>query len=108
MKAVTTLIACMALSLCVVCEQDEDPPTQPTASERCAGKYSPNQVCAADDSSCTFYVVLDNSSCAAYCAAHGGQCLGAAWNQSGADHCVVEETTTCDDDASDQICTCTQ
>ena len=77
------------------------------AESRCEEQFEPAAVCEEDEGECTFYVHLNGSSCEAYCAQHGGQCLGAAWNEPGPDPCVVEAATTCDDVASDQICTCT-
>jgi hypothetical protein len=73
----------------------------------CEAKFEPVTVCEADDSACTFHVVLGGSTCATYCADHGGECLAAAWNEPGPDPCVVQEAATCEDPASDQICTCT-
>jgi hypothetical protein len=76
-----------------------------TGSVSCESKYEPDQICEEGEGSCTFYVVLDGSTCEDYCQSHGGECIAAGADS--AEPCVAEEPRPCDEPATDMLCTCT-
>jgi hypothetical protein len=102
MKNIHYILAIFALFLSC-----NEKPTDKPNDISCQEKYSPDMLCRETRDSCVFYVYLSEGTCEDYCASHGGKCLGAAWNMAYS-VCEVEEITTCDDVAEDQICICTR
>ena len=57
-----------------------------------------------DDETCMFLATLDGGTCAEYCAARGGACVGAYHDFE--DSCEVLDKSTCDEPVADNLCVC--